>query len=164
MALTAAQFEQQKRQAEEILFSGPQKLGFAKGLFFGHFNGALLFPYPEFDTAEQAKVNRAVDEVRRFMTEQVDSTAIDRDADIPRDVIDGLARIGVLGMTAPSEVGGRGFSQMGSCKIMEVIGGQDASGVLGRIEEYDPNAIPSATWTAKASMPTPRRWLGVGRS
>src|SRR3954465_3839795 len=127
MALTAAQIEQQKKQAEELLFSGPQALGFAKGLFFGHFNAGLLFPYPEFGAAEQAKVNQAVDEVRRFMTEQVDSTAIDRDADIPRDVIDGLARIGVLGMTAPPEFGGRGFSQMGYCKIMEVIGGQDAS-------------------------------------
>src|SRR5438552_3750319 len=127
MTLTSKQIEQQKRQAEELLFSGPQTLGFAKGLFFGHFNGGLLFPYPEFGAAEQAKVNEAVDEVRRFMTEHVDSAAIDREADIPRSVIDGLARIGVLGMTAPPEAGGRGFSQMGYCKIMEVIGGQDAS-------------------------------------
>ena len=79
MALTAEQMEQQKKQAEELLFSGPQTLGFAKGLFFGHFNAGLLFPYPEFGAAEQAKVNQAVDEVRRFMTEHVDSTAIDRD-------------------------------------------------------------------------------------
>src|SRR5213596_3307122 len=116
MPLTAAQFEQQKRQAEELLFSGPQTLGFAKGLFFGHFNAGLLFPYPEFSAAEEAKVHSAVEEVRRFMTEQVDSAAIDRDADIPRSVIDGLARIGVLGMTAPPEAGGRGFSQRGNCK------------------------------------------------
>ena len=30
MALTAKQLEEQKKQAEEILFSGPQALGFAK--------------------------------------------------------------------------------------------------------------------------------------
>src|SRR5262245_9514321 len=127
MALTATQFEQQKKQAEELLFSGPQTLGFAKGLFFGHFNGSLLFPYPQFSAPEQATVNSAVDAVRRFMAEHVDSAAIDRDADIPRSVIDGLGRLGVLGMTAPSGFGGRGFSQMGYCKIMEVIGGQDSS-------------------------------------
>ncbi|MFO0925660.1 MAG: hypothetical protein U0736_01310 [Gemmataceae bacterium] len=46
MTLTAAQVEQQRKQAEELLFSGPQTLGFAKGLFFGHFNAPLLFPYP----------------------------------------------------------------------------------------------------------------------
>src|ERR1051326_7550512 len=107
MALTAAQFEQQKKQAEELLFSGPQTLGFAKGLFFGHFNGPLLFPYPQFTAAQQAEADRAVAEVRRFMEEEVDSAAIDRDADIPKRVIDGLARLGVLGMTAPPEYGGR---------------------------------------------------------
>src|ERR1044072_8375209 len=47
MAVTAAQVEQQRKQAEELLFSGPQTLGFAKGLFFGHFNAPLLFPYPQ---------------------------------------------------------------------------------------------------------------------
>ncbi len=36
MALTAEQLEQQKKQAEELLFSGPQTHGFAKGLFYGH--------------------------------------------------------------------------------------------------------------------------------
>ena len=44
MALTAAQIEKQRKEAEELLFSGPQTLGFAKGLFFGHFNAPLLFP------------------------------------------------------------------------------------------------------------------------
>ena len=47
MALTAAQIDQQRKQAEELLFSGPQTLGFAKGLFFGRFNAPLLFPYPD---------------------------------------------------------------------------------------------------------------------
>src|SRR5262245_57909967 len=127
MALTAAQIEQQKKQAEELLFSGPHKLGFAKGLFFGQFQAPLIFPYPHLRPEERAEVEQAVAEVRRFMTERVDSAAIDRNADIPQEVSDGLARLGVLGMTAPKEYGGRGFSQLGYCKIMEVIGSQDAS-------------------------------------
>src|SRR5262249_5643197 len=52
---------------------------------------------------------------------------IDREADIPPSVIKGLADLGVLGMAAPVEWGGRGISQMGYCRIMEVIGGHDAS-------------------------------------
>src|SRR3954453_12061573 len=111
MALTAAQIEQQKKQAEELLFSGPQTLGFAKGLFFGHFNAPLLFPYPVLPPEEQAAVERAVAEVHAFAEEHIDDAAIDRDSDIPRVVVDGLAGLGVLGMTAPREVGGRGFSQ-----------------------------------------------------
>jgi alkylation response protein AidB-like acyl-CoA dehydrogenase len=127
MALTQAQLDQQKKQAEELLFSGPQTLGFAKGLFFGHFNAPLVFPYPEIKPEERPLVEQAVAEVRRFMEEKVDSAAVDRNADIPPDVVAGLAQLGVLGMTAPKEYGGRGFSQLGYCKVMEGIGGQDSS-------------------------------------
>jgi acyl-CoA dehydrogenase family protein 9 len=126
MPLTQAQIDQQRKQAEELLFSGPQTLGFAKGLFFGHFNAPLLFPYPQFSAQEKATIDTAVAEVRRFCGEHIDPAAIDRDADIPRSVIDGLGRLGVLGMTAPKEYGGRGLTQLGYCKIMEVIGGHDA--------------------------------------
>ncbi|HMF12092.1 MAG TPA: acyl-CoA dehydrogenase, partial [Gemmataceae bacterium] len=94
MALTAQQIEEQKKQAEELFFSEEQKLGFAKGLFFGHFNGALLSPYPELSPKERPEVETALAELRRFLKEDVDSVAIDRDADIPRKVVDGLARIG----------------------------------------------------------------------
>jgi hypothetical protein len=127
MALTAAQLEEQKRQAEELLFSGPETLGFAKGLFFGQFQAPLVFPYPQLRPEERPAVEEAVREVRLFCAEHIDPAAIDRGADIPADVIAGLGRLGVLGMTAPKEYGGRGFSQLGYCKIMEVIGGHDAS-------------------------------------
>ena len=65
--------------------------------------------------------------VRAFADTHIDAAAIDRDADIPRSVIDGLAELGVLGMAAPREWGGQGFSQMGYCRIMEVIGGHCAA-------------------------------------
>src|SRR5688572_7799896 len=110
MPLTKAQIEEQQKQAEELLFSGPQTLGFAKGLFFGHFNAPLLFPYPLLDAREQTIVSEAVTAVRRFCDDHIDAAAIDREADIPRSVIDGLGKIGVLGMTASKEFGGRGFS------------------------------------------------------
>lgn len=126
MALTADQIAEQKKQAEELLFTGPEGLGFAKGLFHGLFKAPLLFPYPQLKAEEATAVEQAVAEVRRYCEESIDSAAIDRNADIPREVILGLARVGVLGMTAPKEVGGRGFSQQGYCRIMEVIGGHDS--------------------------------------
>jgi alkylation response protein AidB-like acyl-CoA dehydrogenase len=126
MALTASQIESQRKQAEELLFSGPQTLGFAKGLFFGHFNAPLLFPYPEIHPEERDVVRQTVAEVRRFCEEHLDAPAIDRNAEIPQSVIDGLGRLGVLGATAPKEVGGAGLSQLANTKIMEVIGGHCA--------------------------------------
>jgi acyl-CoA dehydrogenase family member 9 len=117
----------QVQQAEELLFSGPAGTGFAKALFRGEFHGEGLFPYPELTESERPTIEEAVAAVRAFAEEHIDAAAIDRDADIPRSVISGLADLGVLGMTAPTEWGGRGFSQMGYCRIMEVIGGHCAS-------------------------------------
>src|SRR5262249_11775621 len=118
---------EQKKQAEELLFSGPQKLGFVKALFFGHFNAPLVFPYPKLDAAEEETVLRLVEDVRRFVEEKIDPTAIDRQAEIPQEVVDGLGDLGVLGLTAPTEYGGRGISQLGNAKVMAVIGSHCAA-------------------------------------
>src|SRR5262245_21493626 len=126
-ASAGAERERQVRQAEELLFSEPSRAGFAKSLFRGEFRGDVLFPYPELPHGERAEVEAAVAEVRRFAESSIDAATIDRQADIPRSVIDGLGRVGVLGMTAPKEYGGRGFSQSQYCRIMEVIGGHCSS-------------------------------------
>jgi alkylation response protein AidB-like acyl-CoA dehydrogenase len=127
MGLSGSDIAQQKKQAEELLFSGKETLGFAKSLFFGQFNAELVFPYPRLNATEKTAVDKAVAEVAQYCQDHIDAAAIDRNADIPHDNILGLAQLGVLGMTAPKEVGGRGFSQTAYCKIMEVIGGHCSS-------------------------------------
>jgi alkylation response protein AidB-like acyl-CoA dehydrogenase len=122
-----AQREKQLQQAEEILGGLPQKLGVAKGLFQGEFVADWVFPYPRLSEDQRQAVDAAVREVTKFCDEHLDPVRIDREADIPRDVIDGLGRLGVLGMTGPSELGGRGFTQMGYGRILEVIGGRCSS-------------------------------------
>jgi acyl-CoA dehydrogenase family member 9 len=126
---TEAELQRQKemQQAEELLFTGPQALGFVKGLFAGHFVSDWVMPYPQIGSAEKPEIEQTLGELRKFLDEHLDPAEIDRKADIPRDVIDGLGRVGVLGATAPKEVGGRGFSQMANCKILEEIGRRCAS-------------------------------------
>src|SRR6266702_3408782 len=122
-----ARREKQVREAEELLFAGPQKLGVAKGLFLGRFIADWVMPYPQIPADQAQEVERAVGEVRQFLDEHLDPVAIDRQADIPREVIAGLGKLGVLGMTAPKEVGGRGFSQLAYARVMEGIGARCAS-------------------------------------
>src|SRR5947209_7313635 len=124
---TDARREKQMREAEELLFAGPQKLGVAKGLFLGRFIADWVMPYPQIPANQIHEIEGALNGIRDFLDEHLDPTAIDRQADIPRNVIGGLARLGVLGMTAPVEVGGRGFSQMAYCRVMEEIGSRCAS-------------------------------------
>src|SRR2546430_1935195 len=121
-----AQRQKEIQQAEELLFAGPQALGFAKGLFQGHFVSDWVMPYPRIPAAQQTELNKALAELRQFLDE-LDPAEIDRQADIPRKVIDGLGRVGVLGATAPVEYGGRGFTQMANCKLLEEIGRRCAS-------------------------------------
>jgi alkylation response protein AidB-like acyl-CoA dehydrogenase len=127
MALTDAQIEQEMNQAKELMFTGAHPQGFAEGLFFGQFNGRLLFPYPELRRDDRERTDEAVAEVRRYCEEHIDAAAIDRNAEIPAEVVAGLGNLGVLGMTAPHEYGGQGFSQLAYTKVMEVIGGHCSS-------------------------------------
>src|SRR5436189_1841891 len=122
-----AQRQKEIQQAEELLFAGPQALGFAKGLFQGHFVSDWVMPYPRILEAQQGELDQTLTELRKFLNADLDPAEIDRQADIPRTVIDGLGRIGVLGMTAPKEYGGHGFSQMANCKVLEEIGRRCAS-------------------------------------
>src|SRR5213595_3891488 len=122
-----AQRQKEIQQAEELLFAGPQALGFAKGLFQGRFVADWVMPYPRIPAAQQTELDKSLAELRQFLDEHLDPAEIDRQADIPRDVINGLGRVGVLGATAPVEYGGRGFTQMANCKLLEEIGRRCAS-------------------------------------
>jgi acyl-CoA dehydrogenase family member 9 len=127
MTETEVQRQKEIQQAEELLFAGPQALGFAKGLFLGRLVSDWVFPYPRIPAAQQNELDASLKEIRQFLDAELDAVAIDREADIPRHVIDGLGRTGVLGMTAPKEFGGHGFSQMANCRILEELGSRCAS-------------------------------------
>lgn len=116
--------DRQMREAEELLFTGAEQPGFAKGIFLGRFVTEGVMPYPELTAAERPAVDKAAIAVRDFAEKQIDPAEIDRTADIPQTVIEGLGRLGVLGMTAPRAFGGRGFSQSAYCRVMEVLGGR----------------------------------------
>jgi alkylation response protein AidB-like acyl-CoA dehydrogenase len=122
---TTADRDKQIAEAEELFGDRLAGLGFAKGLYFGNYLHAKLPAYPA-----TSEVDTLVSRLRSFCDEQIDAAAIDREQDIPRSVIDGLGRLGVLGACVPAEVGGLGLSQTSYCRLLEVIGGHCASTAL----------------------------------
>src|SRR5260370_18414079 len=84
-------------------------------------------PYPRIAAGQQVELDKTLKELREFLGAKLNPVAIDRNADIPREVIDGLGRVGVSGMTAPAEYGGRRFSRMANCKIFGEKGRRPAS-------------------------------------
>jgi hypothetical protein len=61
------------------------------------------------------------------MRERVDSVAIDRNRQIPPEVIEGLRELGAFGIKIPQEYGGLGFSQAVYSRAMSIVGSVDGS-------------------------------------
>src|SRR5437762_2662870 len=66
---------------------------FVRELFLGTLRMDLIHPYPVQDPAEIAKAKPFLDGLDRLL-KGVDSDRIDREGEIPRDVIDGLKALG----------------------------------------------------------------------
>lgn len=122
--------EEQRRLVEELLFSTVKKPSFAKKLYFGVFDSHSVFPYPSHSPSESKIVEEYVETVKQFAEQQIDPIKIDRQAAIPDSVIQGLGRLGVLGITIPHEYGGLGMSQYAYCRTVEILARRCASTAL----------------------------------
>src|SRR5579875_3085838 len=110
MAVTVS--EQQAREVAEAARESEWTLpSFGKELFLGNFRPQLIHPQPKLDPAAVEKGERFLATLREFLENEVDPLEIEREAKIPQAVIDGLGRIGALGMKVSEEYGGLGLSQ-----------------------------------------------------
>ena len=120
------QREQQIAQAEEMLGEQLEKRGFVKELYYGRYRDDYLPPYPD---VEQLVPDRVAD-LKAFLAEKVDPVAIDREACIPDEVVQGLGKLGILGACLPAWCGGLELSQAEYCRLLEAIGGHCAGTAL----------------------------------
>src|SRR5687767_6388031 len=114
--------QEQLEKAQDLIETAPPKeLGFAKSLFFGRLKSDAILPYPQQDPGEVQRMNEVIAKLDVFLKEQVDADLIDKEERIPQHVIDGLGKLGVLGLTVPKEYGGGGFTHTAYCKVLERI-------------------------------------------
>ena len=120
--------EKEARQVAEAARETEWKLpSFGKGLFMGDFRLDLVHPQPRLDATAVEKGERFLAELRAFLESEVDPLQIEREAKIPDHVIDGLKRLGALGMKTPAEYGGLGLSQVYYNKALALAGVWHAS-------------------------------------
>ncbi|OLC43360.1 MAG: acyl-CoA dehydrogenase [Gemmatimonadetes bacterium 13_1_40CM_4_65_7] len=100
---------------------------FVRDLFLGKLRMDLIHPYPEQNPAEIARAKPFLDSLERFLRERVDSDRIDREGEIPEEVIDGLRQLGAFGIKIPREYGGLGLSQLSYMKAIELVSSIDGS-------------------------------------
>src|SRR5256884_1819730 len=100
---------------------------FVRDLFLGKLRMDLIHPNPEHNPAQIARAKPFLDSLERFLRERVDSDRIDREGEIPEEVIDGLRQLGAFGIKIPREYGGLGLSQLSYMKAIELVSSIDGS-------------------------------------
>lgn len=98
-----------------------------RGLFLGEVLDESFHPYPEQAPDEREKADLTVEAFREWAKDHLDPVQIDREQEIPAAVRQGLAELGLLGMTIPEEYGGYGFGVTSYCRVMEEVTRADAS-------------------------------------
>jgi alkylation response protein AidB-like acyl-CoA dehydrogenase len=115
-----------RRVAEEARETEWQAPSFLKEIFLGNFRLDLVHPFPE-APPERPEFRAFYDGMRRFLLEEVDGDAIDREGKIPRRVVEGLAKMGAFGMKIPKEYGGLGFTQSEYAEVIKLISTWDGN-------------------------------------
>ncbi len=100
-----------------------ERASFSGGLFMGQFGLDQLLPFPEQDAGDRARGDAFVRGLEKFLRERTDPDAIDRDGEIPDDVIAELGRMGAFGIKVAPEYGGLGLSQTNYCRAAMLLGG-----------------------------------------
>lgn len=98
----------------------PPILSIAKQLFFGRIDPSIT-PYPRPSLEEKERTDLFCHKLRQFCEAHIDPVEIDRESKIPANVIEGLGKLGLLGMTVPQNYGGLGMSLTAYCKALEVV-------------------------------------------
>jgi alkylation response protein AidB-like acyl-CoA dehydrogenase len=98
-----------------------QYRSFGSGLFMGHFDWSVLYPYPVQSDADRAAGEPFLGQLRDLLR-TVDADEIDKTGEIPQPIIDALAKMGAFGIKIPKEYGGLGLSQTNYCRAAVQLG------------------------------------------
>ena len=99
---------------------------FLRDLFLGKLRLHLVHPYPE-EVEERPSFAAFCDKLTSFLRTRVDPAVIDERGEYPKEVIDGLAKLGAFGMIIPEAYGGLGFSRREYERVMMLLGSHDAN-------------------------------------
>jgi alkylation response protein AidB-like acyl-CoA dehydrogenase len=98
------------------------KPSFGRELFLGRLRLDLIAPWPRPDRDRAAKAEEFLGRLDAYVRTEVDGAAIERDARIPDEVFQGLARLGAFGMKIDERYGGLGLSNLHYCRALMLAG------------------------------------------
>ena len=99
---------------------------FVRELFGGNLRLDLVHPYPEEDPEEEERARPFMERLEAILA-RVDSERIEREREIPDDIVDELKEIGAFGIKIPKRYGGLGLSQRSYVRAMGKVSSVDGS-------------------------------------
>ncbi len=102
---------------------------FVRSLFVGQLQSETILPFPWPDAETEETTDAVVHMTEEWADEAIDPVAIDEEKRIPQGVLDGLAELGLFGLTIPEEYDGAGCGQWTYVKLMEAVSRRCASTV-----------------------------------
>ena len=124
--------ERQARQvAEQAREAQWRQPSFGKELFLGRLRLDLVHPHPSGSVEAAERGEAFLARLREFCESQIDAAVIERDGQIPDEVVRGLKELGAFGMKIGTEYGGLGLSQVYYNKALALVG--SVHPVAGRV-------------------------------
>lgn len=126
MSLDTSKMSAGQRAAMELAESSRdtrELSGFAASLYDGRPDFGLVSPFPLQSAADRSAGDSFLDPLADFLRHHTDPDAIDREGEIPDEVLDGLAKLGAFGIKIPREYGGLGLSQTNYSRAAMLLGG-----------------------------------------
>ncbi|GAA3891285.1 acyl-CoA dehydrogenase family protein [Streptomyces sedi] len=114
--------DESRRTAEAARDGGRARPSFAGELFLGRLRLDLVHPRPVPDDACTADEERFLARLAAFTEEHLDAAAVERDARVPDEVVNGLRELGAFGMRIAPEYGGLGLSHLAYGRALAVVG------------------------------------------
>jgi hypothetical protein len=97
--------------------------GFAASIFDGAVDSSTLLPFPRQSLEDLDQGDAFLHQMQEFLETHTDPDAIDRNGEIPDEVLQGLAKLGAFGIKIPVKLGGLGLSQTNYSRTAMLLGG-----------------------------------------
>ncbi len=98
-----------------------------KHMFYGEILEDDIFPYPHFNENQVEMAKAMVDAIDKFGLAHIDSAKFDKEGKIPKEVLDGLASLGLCGLGVEEEFGGLGLDTTLYARVFSQVAGIDGA-------------------------------------
>ncbi len=113
---------QARKVAEEAREADWAQPSFGKQLFLGDLQLGLVHPHPHPSEESRIAGEAFCARMLEFCQTRIDGAQIERDAEIPAEVVKGLAELGAFGMKISKKYGGQGLSQLYYNQALMIVG------------------------------------------